>query len=136
MGSTTGRTSHSLFPVARKNFMKLKDIETQKEYALKRGKIIPTEAARKRDITSSFLTLVDLETGTEVLAMWNYFADNKYEVVDANYRYVEVVDGNADTYENTGGSRDVVEVGGEGNGAGTLLLEGTTKTDSSGTSIQ
>lgn len=50
-------------------------------------KVFSKEQALNKDITGSFLTLYNVETGEQQLYIWPYFADNAYDIVDLEYKY-------------------------------------------------
>lgn len=58
----------------------VKDKTTGQGYYVVLGKILSVEEAKLKDITSSFLTLENKDTGEQKLAMYHYFADNQYEL--------------------------------------------------------
>lgn len=50
-------------------------------------RVFSTEQALAKDITGSFITLYNVDTGEQLLYIWPYFADNAYDIVDLDYKY-------------------------------------------------
>jgi len=50
-------------------------------------RVFSTEQALAKDITGSFITLYNVDSGEQLLYIWPYFADNAYDIVDLDYKY-------------------------------------------------
>lgn len=50
-------------------------------------RVFSTEQALAKDITGSFITLYNVDTGEQQLYIWPYFADNAYDIIDLDYKY-------------------------------------------------